>query len=136
MGNIVRRRQMRRGRCWPVWFFSREVLLCTCASALGLMLGSLLLVAGWSSLAVGQEDAVIASVRKSSEQLATAFNAGKVDDLSAMFLPQSEMIDEEGAVYQGRERNQGPARAVFSEVPGGEAGHQYRVDPPGRTGRH
>ena len=49
------------------------------------------------------DDAAIAAVRKSGANLATAFNAGKVDQVTASFLPKGELIDEKGTVYQGQQ---------------------------------
>ena len=78
---------------------------------------SLFLVAGRAQPAQGQEDAVIESVRKGAEAAATAFNAGKVDDLAAMFLPEGEFIDEEGVVYQGQQEIKGLFSAFFEKFP-------------------
>jgi len=68
---------------------------------MSLMIASLLLAGGSARPAQAQEDAAIAAVRKSEDQLVTAFNAGKADVLAGMFLPKGELIDEEGKVYQG-----------------------------------
>ena len=74
-----------------------------------------LLFASWAPQGWTQEDA---AVRKGAEQLAAAFNAGKVDELAGMFLPQGELIDEEGTVYQGTAEIKGLLTAFFTRFPG------------------
>ncbi|MCE9525013.1 MAG: nuclear transport factor 2 family protein [Planctomycetales bacterium] len=64
------------------------------------------------------DDAAIAQVRKSSEQVTTAFNAGKVDELASMFLAKGEIIDEEGTVYQGEKEIKELLSAFFKKFPG------------------
>ncbi len=64
------------------------------------------------------EDAAIAQVRKSSEQVIAAFNAAKVDDVASMFLPKGELIDEEGTVYQGEKEIKDLLSAFFKKFPG------------------
>ncbi|MFN0020925.1 MAG: SgcJ/EcaC family oxidoreductase [Pirellulaceae bacterium] len=66
----------------------------------------------------GPDDAAIALVRKSSEQLTAGFNAGKVDELASMFLPKGEIIDEEGTVYQGEKEIKDLLTAFFKKFPG------------------
>lgn len=78
---------------------------------------TLFLVAGRANPAHGQADAVIESVRKGTEKAATAFNAGKVDDLAAMFLPEGEFIDEDGVIYQGQQEIKGLFSAFFEKFP-------------------
>ena len=84
---------------------------------LALTIVSVFLVAGRELPVQGQEDAVIESVRKSEEAAATAFNAGKADDLAGMFLPEGEFIDEEGVVYQGQQEIKGLFSAFFEKFP-------------------
>lgn len=74
-----------------------------------------LLSASWASPGWAQEDA---AVRKGAEQLTAAFNAGKVDEIVAMFLPQGELIDEEGTVYQGSKEIKALLEAFFARFPG------------------
>lgn len=64
------------------------------------------------------DDAAIAQVRKSSEQVTAAFNAGKVDELASMFLAKGEIIDEEGTVYQGEKEIKELLSAFFKKFPG------------------
>ena len=91
--------------------------MCIDLRVMTLAIVSLFLVAGREHLAHGQEDAVIDSVRTSSEEAALAFNAGKVDDLAAMFLPEGELIDEEGVVYQGHQEIKDLLSAFFEKFP-------------------
>ena len=95
---------------------------------------SVLLAVAGVRAADSPDDAAIAAVRKSDEQLVAAFNAGKADEVAGMFLPKGELIDEEGTVYQGPAGDQGSAQCVLQAVSRREAGDQHRVDPPGRTG--
>ncbi|HEY2838687.1 MAG TPA: DUF4440 domain-containing protein [Pirellulales bacterium] len=64
------------------------------------------------------DDAAIAAIRKSEEQVVAAFNAGKPDDISAMFLAKGELIDEEGTVYQGPQEIKDLLVAFFKNFPG------------------
>jgi len=82
---------------------------------LAVALLTLLACASVSPGAWAQEDA---AVRKAAEQLNAAFDAGKVDDLVAGFLPQGELIDEEGTVYQGTEEIKKLFEAFFARFPG------------------
>lgn len=67
---------------------------------------------------VERENVTLADIRAESEKLAAAFSAGKADEVAAMFLPQGELIDEEGTVYQGRKEIQGLLTAFFEKFPG------------------
>jgi uncharacterized protein (TIGR02246 family) len=79
-----------------------------------------MLVAGWATFALGQKgDAdVVAAVHKNEEKLTAFFNAGKAEEVAAMFLASGELIDEEGTVYQGREQIQELLSAFFERFPG------------------
>lgn len=92
--------------------------MCTRLSTISLATLSLLFIATTTIAADNQEDPTIAAVRKSAAGLATAFNAGKVDDLTAMFLPKGELIDEEGTVYQGQKEIKDLLTAFFEKFPG------------------
>lgn len=67
--------------------------------------------------APAKEDATVAAIRKSSEQMVTVFNAGKVDDLAAMFMANGELIDEAGTVYQGEKELKELLSAFFKKFP-------------------
>jgi uncharacterized protein (TIGR02246 family) len=82
---------------------------------LAVLLGVVALVAS----ARAQDDSkTVAEVRAAGEQLAEAFNAGKVDALAAMFLPKGELIDEQGNVYQGPAEISELLRTYFAKFPG------------------
>ena len=81
-------------------------------------LAGLLACAFQSPLVLAQEDAAQAAVRQRAEQLVTAFNAGKSDDIAACFMPRGELIDEAGTVYQGSQEIKGLLNAFFKEFPG------------------
>lgn len=59
-----------------------------------------------------------AAVRKSSVKVAELFNAGKTADIAALFLPQGELIDEQGTVYQGRQEIEDLLKKFFERFPG------------------
>ena len=69
-------------------------------------------------VATAADEAAIAQVRKSSELVTTAFNAGKVDEVASMFLAKGEIIDEEGTVYQGEKEIKDLLSAFFKKFPG------------------
>src|SRR5215471_15783688 len=70
------------------------------------------------SPAAGQDDADSKVIRAADEQLVKAFNAGKADDLAALFLPTGELIDEDGHLYQGQAELKGLFTKYFAKFPG------------------
>lgn len=78
---------------------------------------TLLLVFGSLLPAVSQDDAADEAVRQSAEKLAATFNAGKAEEFAAMFLPQGELIDEAGTVYQGTQEITDLVKAFFQQFP-------------------
>ena len=87
-------------------------------SAIGLLLLSLLNSVTVANAADTSDEAAKAAVRKSAEGMAAAFNSGKVDALVVTFLPNGELIDEEGTVYQGQQEIRGLLNAFFQSFPG------------------
>ncbi len=75
-------------------------------------------VANSNPFAQGQDDPTVAEIRAESEKLATAFNAGKADEVAAMFLNKGELIDEAGTVYQGPAEVKDLLTAFFEKFPG------------------
>ncbi|HWL10918.1 MAG TPA: SgcJ/EcaC family oxidoreductase [Planctomicrobium sp.] len=53
-----------------------------------------------------------------SEKVIAAFNAGKADQVAALFSPDGEWIDESGAIYQGREEIQSILTEYFEKYQG------------------
>ena len=49
-----------------------------------------------SNAAPKADDSAVKAIREGSEKFAAQFNAGKVDDLTNLFLAEGEYIDEEG----------------------------------------
>jgi uncharacterized protein (TIGR02246 family) len=86
--------------------------------SIGLVMLIVLVVASTQRTAHAQEDAAIASVRKSADQLVEAFNAGKADEVARMFLVKGELIDEEGTVYQGQQEIKDLLSAFFNKFSG------------------
>jgi uncharacterized protein (TIGR02246 family) len=86
--------------------------------AVGFVATNVLLAAASARAADGADEAAKAAVRKSAEQLVTTFNAGKTDALAAMFLPQGELIDEQGTVYQGQQEIKTVLGEFFKQFPG------------------
>jgi uncharacterized protein (TIGR02246 family) len=66
----------------------------------------------------GDDDVAVTAVRKAAEQLAESFNAGKAEQVAALFLPMGEYIDEEGAVYQGHKAISDLLNEFFKHYPG------------------
>jgi uncharacterized protein (TIGR02246 family) len=96
--------------CAALFFHGRAVILTA----------SLLLISNSAAARAAdkQDDASIAAVRKSAEQVVQLFNAGKADQLAALFLPKGELIDEEGAVYQGQQEIKDLLNVFFKQFPG------------------
>jgi uncharacterized protein (TIGR02246 family) len=65
-----------------------------------------------------------ASIEAESTKFAQAFNKGDVDALASQFLPDGELIDETGTVYQGRQEISGLLSAFFEKF----AGAQVDID--------
>jgi len=68
--------------------------------------------------ATAQNDAESAPIRAADEQLVKSFDAGKADEVAALFLPQGELIDENGTVYQGQAEIKGMLTKFFEKYPG------------------
>jgi uncharacterized protein (TIGR02246 family) len=64
------------------------------------------------------EAAETAQVRAGDEAIVKAFNAGKADEVAAMFLPKGELIDEAGVVYQGQAEIKDLLTKFFTKFPG------------------
>jgi uncharacterized protein (TIGR02246 family) len=94
--------------------------MCLCLRAMSLTIAAFLLAAGsvQSVMGQGKEDPAVAAIRTVAEKSATAFNAGKVDELAATFLPKGELIDEEGTIYQGQQEIKDLFIAFFAKFPG------------------
>jgi len=73
-------------------------------------------------LAIGsadaQDDPAAADIRKASESLVQAFNAGNAAELAGHFLPKGEMVDEEGTIYQGKQELTELFQGFFKKFPG------------------
>jgi uncharacterized protein (TIGR02246 family) len=85
------------------------------AICLAAFVGAMLLVPSHS---LCQEPAPDAEIRAASKKLTDAFNAGKAADLSAMFLAQGEVIDEQGNLFQGQKAVQELLTTFFEKFPG------------------
>jgi len=86
---------------------SSSLLLLSCLLAVDLVQG-----------AEASDDAAVAAVRKNAERVAAAFNAGKADDVVAVFLPSGELIDEAGTIYRGSQEIKELLTAFFGRFPG------------------
>ena len=67
--------------------------------------------------AADPDAAAVEAVKAQSKQLVEAFNAGKVDQLAAQFLPKGELIDEAGTVHQGHAEIAGLLKKFFEKFP-------------------
>ena len=72
------------------------------------------------STASGQDkkDPEAVPIRENADRFIKAFNAAKADEISAMFLPKGEVIDEAGTVYQGKKEIADLLLAYFKKFPG------------------
>lgn len=80
----------------------------------------LCLLAGlaFATRARAADDPGVAEVRASADQMVKAFNAGKADDMAALFALQGEMIDEDGDLLQGRKEIAEIFTKYFQKFPG------------------
>src|SRR3954469_12967755 len=58
-----------------------------------------------------------AAVRAAAARFAAAFNAGKAKELAGEFLPDAELIDDEGNQYQGEKELGALITAYFEKFP-------------------
>lgn len=65
-------------------------------------------------------DEVLQGVRSAAEKVVKSFNAGNATEVSSMFLPDGEWIDEVGNVYQGRKSIEEVLTKYFAKYPGAE----------------
>jgi uncharacterized protein (TIGR02246 family) len=65
-----------------------------------------------------QNDAATAAIRAADEQFVKSFNSGNVEELAAMFLPEGELIDEEGETHQGQAAIKELLAKFFAKYPG------------------
>jgi len=73
-------------------------------------------------VSAAEDETVIAELKAGGQKLVAAFNAAKVDETAAFFLPKGEWIDEEGTVYQGKEQIQEVLKAYFEKFPEAKMG--------------
>jgi uncharacterized protein (TIGR02246 family) len=59
-----------------------------------------------------------AAVQRSSRKILDAYNAGRAQDIAAMFLPDGEAVDEAGNIYHGREQVEQVFGRFFARFPG------------------
>lgn len=71
-----------------------------------------------SNPAIAQDEPATTEIRDNSSKLANAFNAAKVDDLAAMFMPKGELIDEQGTVHKGHDAIKDLLTKFFAKFPG------------------
>lgn len=60
----------------------------------------------------------VAAIHAADQRLVKAFNAGRADEVAALFHPQAEFTDEEGVTYQGRAAIQDLLTKFFAKFPG------------------
>ena len=85
------------------------------------------LVGVWSGLAnapaVAADDGPeTAAIQTAATALVKDFNAGKAEAVVAQFLPQGELIDEDGTIYKGRDELQKLFTQYFTRFPGATLG--------------
>jgi uncharacterized protein (TIGR02246 family) len=65
-----------------------------------------------------QEDPQTAAIRTAAGELVKAFNAGKAEDVVALFHADGELIDEEGTIYQGHAEIKELLSTFYTRFPG------------------
>jgi len=65
-----------------------------------------------------QNDAATAAIHAANEQFVKSFNAGNVEELAAMFLPEGELIDDEGETHKGQAAIGELLTKFFAKYPG------------------
>jgi uncharacterized protein (TIGR02246 family) len=65
-----------------------------------------------------QNDADTAAIRAADERLVKAFNAGKADELAALFHAKGELLDEQGVLHEGQAAIKGLLTKYFDAFPG------------------
>jgi len=83
-------------------------------------LASIILAAGGVSHwpAVAADPTAVAAITAAADAFVKDFNAGKAEAVAAHFVPQGELIDEAGRVYQGQQELQDLFRQYFDRFPG------------------
>ena len=92
--------------------------MCFCSRAMSLSLTCLLLVVTSVNADQAKDEATMALVKKTEEASVAAFNEGKVDELTAMFVPQGEFINDSGTVYEGEKEIRELFTEFFKKYPG------------------
>jgi len=69
--------------------------------------------------AVGN-DAIIDEITSMEESFTKAFNQAKTDEVVGMFLPEAELVDDSGNVFQGKEALQELFSGYFANFPGAQ----------------
>jgi uncharacterized protein (TIGR02246 family) len=85
-------------------------------------LAAVIAAVGWlaATTAQAQDDADTKLIHASDEKLVAAFNAGKSDEIAALFLPNGELVDEDGTIYQGRKEIEELLKKFFAKFPGAQ----------------
>lgn len=68
------------------------------------------------------QDALVEEVATAEEAFTKAFNEAKPDALVESFLPEGELVTENGSVYRGKEELKGLFTQYFTEFPGAKLG--------------
>lgn len=71
-----------------------------------------------TAVAQGADDDQAEAVRKRALHLVEVFNAAKADDVAAIFLPNGELITEQGVVFQGPAEIKDLLAKFFVQFPG------------------
>jgi uncharacterized protein (TIGR02246 family) len=83
--------------------------------AAAVALGSVL---GIATIASAQEDKTTAEVRAAAARFVKAFDAGDAEALAKQFLPEGELLDEEGTVYRGQAEVKDLFKRYFEQFAG------------------
>ncbi len=85
------------------------------------LLSLVMTIASWP-IGIGQRasasDEIVSEITAVEEAFAEAFNAANADAVIGMFLPEGEIVDDSGIVYQGRTELKELFSTYFTNFPG------------------
>ncbi len=70
------------------------------------------------------DEAAATEIRAQSDKLTAAFNAGKAEDVAAVFLAKGELIDEDGTIFRGQDEIKVLLTAFFEKFPGSQMSNE------------
>lgn len=87
-------------------------------SGMRYLLLALFVLSSWRAPQIHAAEDATPAIKASATELVTLFNAGKAKELTALFAPEGELIDEEGVAYVGSEEISDVLTKFFERFPG------------------